>query len=494
MLLIPSIDLRDGHCVRLLKGDFAAETRYPLDAQQLLSRYRGSGHAGCTSSTRRRARRLQGNRSADRASWPRSAARSCRSAAACAIVPPSMICSPRRRARGDRQRGGRAARAGAAWMRHFGAERICLAFDVRLDARRIPRLHTHGWRTEPRCRCGSGRGIFRRRPVHVLCTDVGRDGALTGPNVALYHEALQRYPQLALAGIRRRRASAPTCRRWPSRRPGSDQRQGAARRAHSDRGAAAILAKRIIPCLDVRDGRWSRACASATTASSERSWSSPAATATKAPTSWCSTTSPPARRAVGGSLLDQTRCARTRHSVLRRRRHPHAARMPSRCSTAGAEKISVNSPALADPELIDRAQRALRVTMRGGRHRQPDGGERLPRPSIHRRRRAHAMTPSAARWTGCSRCSGAAPVRSCSIACPATECARATTSASCGPCGRSAGAAGRLRRRRRARAFPGGVPRGGRRRRARSQRISQRRSRIPELKRPLRAQGIEVRL
>ncbi len=28
MLLIPSIDLRGGQCVRLLKGDFGAETRY----------------------------------------------------------------------------------------------------------------------------------------------------------------------------------------------------------------------------------------------------------------------------------------------------------------------------------------------------------------------------------------------------------------------------------------------------------------------------------
>ena len=28
MLLIPAIDLRNGRCVRLLKGDFGAETRY----------------------------------------------------------------------------------------------------------------------------------------------------------------------------------------------------------------------------------------------------------------------------------------------------------------------------------------------------------------------------------------------------------------------------------------------------------------------------------
>jgi phosphoribosylformimino-5-aminoimidazole carboxamide ribotide isomerase len=31
----------------------------------------------------------------------------------------------------------------------------------------------------------------------VLCTDVGRDGALSGPNVDLYREAVRRYPQVA---------------------------------------------------------------------------------------------------------------------------------------------------------------------------------------------------------------------------------------------------------------------------------------------------------
>ena len=30
----------------------------------------------------------------------------------------------------------------------------------------------------------------------MLCTDIDRDGALTGPNVALYRECARRYPQL----------------------------------------------------------------------------------------------------------------------------------------------------------------------------------------------------------------------------------------------------------------------------------------------------------
>lgn len=43
MLLIPSIDLRGGHCVRLFKGAFDAETRYELDPAALLRKYAALG-------------------------------------------------------------------------------------------------------------------------------------------------------------------------------------------------------------------------------------------------------------------------------------------------------------------------------------------------------------------------------------------------------------------------------------------------------------------
>src|SRR5260370_36990111 len=41
--LIPAIDLKAGHCVRLLHGDFAAETRYGTDPEALLEKYRAMG-------------------------------------------------------------------------------------------------------------------------------------------------------------------------------------------------------------------------------------------------------------------------------------------------------------------------------------------------------------------------------------------------------------------------------------------------------------------
>ena len=43
MRLIPAVDLRAGHCVRLLHGDFDAETRYPTDLNSLLEKYRRLG-------------------------------------------------------------------------------------------------------------------------------------------------------------------------------------------------------------------------------------------------------------------------------------------------------------------------------------------------------------------------------------------------------------------------------------------------------------------
>ena len=100
------------------------------------------------------------------------------------------------------------------------------------------------------------------------------------------------------------------------------------------------------------------------------------------------------RGPLGRSQLGQPRRARARHSVLRRRRHPLGARTPRQVLNAGAEKISVNSPALRDPALIDRAQRSASArsasssasTARRQRRR-------LSRLSVHRRSGAHARQP-----------------------------------------------------------------------------------------------------
>jgi phosphoribosylformimino-5-aminoimidazole carboxamide ribotide isomerase len=93
-----------------------------------------------------------------------------------------------------------------AWLLHFGQERLTLAFDVSIDDNGLPRVMTHGWQRQSEHSLWSAVDAYADSGLkHVLCTDVGRDGALTGPNTGLYREAVRRYPPIewqASGGIR----------------------------------------------------------------------------------------------------------------------------------------------------------------------------------------------------------------------------------------------------------------------------------------------------
>jgi phosphoribosylformimino-5-aminoimidazole carboxamide ribotide isomerase len=84
-----------------------------------------------------------------------------------------------------------------AWFEQVDPTRIVLALDVRLDATGVPMLTTHGWqRTSSVVLWTAVERFLRSGLTHVLCTDVARDGALTGPNCELYAEAVRRFPEL----------------------------------------------------------------------------------------------------------------------------------------------------------------------------------------------------------------------------------------------------------------------------------------------------------
>lgn len=98
------------------------------------------------------------------------------------------------------------AAAVADWMVRYGAARITLAFDVRIDGSGVPRVATHGWLRQSHIALWDAVSAFDAAGLcHVLCTDVSRDGALTGPNIELYREAAVRFPRIewqASGGIR----------------------------------------------------------------------------------------------------------------------------------------------------------------------------------------------------------------------------------------------------------------------------------------------------
>jgi phosphoribosylformimino-5-aminoimidazole carboxamide ribotide isomerase len=83
-----------------------------------------------------------------------------------------------------------------AFIDEFGAERITLSLDVRLlDG--VPRVAVSGWTEDSGVSLWDLAADFPQAR-HLLLTDIGRDGMLTGPNFELLEEAGRRLPHLAI--------------------------------------------------------------------------------------------------------------------------------------------------------------------------------------------------------------------------------------------------------------------------------------------------------
>lgn len=205
MKLIPAIDLKDGRCVRLYQGEFDRETRYGDDPLALVRGYREAGfgelhvvdldgarygqqrHAELVAEIAATGLRVQlggGIRDARTVErWLRAGVERC-------VVGSVAVTDPAEAAR---------------WLQRFGAAHVVLAFDVRIaDGEPVPAIH--GWTESAATTLWTCVERFSDSGLrHLLCTDVGRDGALNGPNLALYREILARHPHLALqasGGIR----------------------------------------------------------------------------------------------------------------------------------------------------------------------------------------------------------------------------------------------------------------------------------------------------
>lgn len=196
MLLIPAIDLRAGRCVRLLQGRFDAETVYSDEPSDVLQGYRSLGaryvHVVDLDGARdgKQGNRRVLTRLAAVPGMALQAGGGVRSRADAADLLAAGV---------DRIVVGSVAvtrpQEVAHWIGEIGPEKIVLAFDVRLDADGTPRLATHGWQTQTETSLWHAVDAYVAAGLrHVLCTDVARDGALSGPNLALYTEAVRRFP------------------------------------------------------------------------------------------------------------------------------------------------------------------------------------------------------------------------------------------------------------------------------------------------------------
>lgn len=200
MIVIPAIDLRDGRCVRLLRGDFARETVWHEDPLALARDFRRAGfthlHVVDLDGARDGRQRneavvramvdeggaivqlgggLRSHGAVER--WLATGVTRC-IVGSLAVDDPDVV---------------------AGWLEEFGPERVVIALDVRCPADGDPVPATHGWqRSSAHTLWQCVDRYLASGLKHVLCTDVGRDGTLGGPNLSLYREFRRRYPDLAL--------------------------------------------------------------------------------------------------------------------------------------------------------------------------------------------------------------------------------------------------------------------------------------------------------
>ncbi|PPU75529.1 MULTISPECIES: 1-(5-phosphoribosyl)-5-[(5-phosphoribosylamino)methylideneamino]imidazole-4-carboxamide isomerase [Xanthomonas] len=194
----PALDIRDGRVVRLLQGDYARETRYGDDvlpraqafadagAQWMhlvdLDAAKAGGYTLATllgEITRQTGLQVQtggGVRSRD------DVARILDAGAARVVIGSLAV---------------READTVIGWLQEFGAERLTIALDTRQDAAGAWQLPVHGWTEAAEATLDQLAVRYAQAGLqHLLCTDIARDGMLSGPNMALYAHLRALAPQL----------------------------------------------------------------------------------------------------------------------------------------------------------------------------------------------------------------------------------------------------------------------------------------------------------
>lgn len=195
----PAIDVRDGCVVRLRQGDYAQETRYDADPFARAMAFADAG-AGWLHLVDLDAARMGGYTLApllrDIADEGRlrvqtgggirtqhDVERLLEAGASRVVVGSLAVEDPEQVAQ---------------WIATFGAEHLVVALDVRNDAGRwVPA--TRGWTNTSDTDALDLLAWYRDRGLrHLLCTDIARDGMLTGIDPALYAALRGRAPTVAV--------------------------------------------------------------------------------------------------------------------------------------------------------------------------------------------------------------------------------------------------------------------------------------------------------
>jgi phosphoribosylformimino-5-aminoimidazole carboxamide ribotide isomerase len=193
--LIPAIDIIDGKCVRLTKGDYDRKTVYNEDPVAQAKEFEQLGfkrlhvvdldgakskhivnHSvlkAITSNTSLIVDFGGGIKSNEDIEKAFDAGAAMVTAGSIAVTDPELFLS---------------------WLERFGAARMILGADVRNG-----KISINGWKEDSSEDLLSFLTKYTDAGVtNVLCTEISKDGTLQGPAVEMYKQVMARYPQLHL--------------------------------------------------------------------------------------------------------------------------------------------------------------------------------------------------------------------------------------------------------------------------------------------------------
>ena len=196
----PALDIRDGRVVRLLQGDYAKQTTYgddPLPRAQAfadagatwmhlvdLDAAKAGGYtlapllAQIASSTSLKVQTGGGVRGRDDVARILDAGASRVVIGSLAVREPDSVL---------------------AWLGEFGAGRLTIALDTRQGDDGVWRLPVHGWTETADVTLDELATRYAQSGMkHLLCTDIARDGMLSGPNIGLYAHLSRLLPGVAV--------------------------------------------------------------------------------------------------------------------------------------------------------------------------------------------------------------------------------------------------------------------------------------------------------
>ncbi|KRG82236.1 MULTISPECIES: 1-(5-phosphoribosyl)-5-[(5-phosphoribosylamino)methylideneamino]imidazole-4-carboxamide isomerase [Stenotrophomonas] len=199
-IVYPALDIRDGQVVRLLQGDYAQQTTYgddPLPRAQAfaaagaqwmhlvdLDAARAGGYtlasllARIAADTRLQVQTGGGVRCRDDVARILDAGASRVVVGSLAVREPAQVL---------------------AWLREFGAARLTIALDTRQGDDGVWRLPVHGWTETADVTLDELAVRYAQAGMqHLLCTDIARDGMLSGPNLDLYAHLSRLLPGVAV--------------------------------------------------------------------------------------------------------------------------------------------------------------------------------------------------------------------------------------------------------------------------------------------------------